>query len=1374
MMAPRDPNEVEQTLLPGAPAEVGARAPARPAKPTPVGSDTPPHPAASDATIDAPVAPVDPGATLASIELPAPATSGGFEATLMPSSTGGAPGTVTGGGATGVHVADPGATLPSRPSARSGGSAGPLGSDTSPASVSAAPGPRLGASPSATGTMVGRFALRALHASGGLGEVFTARDTELNREVAVKRIKSQYADDPGSRSRFLTEAELTARLDHPGVVPVFGLVSDVRGRPCYAMRFIRGETLKDEIDRYHGNQKAEDRGQKTEKTGETSGDPGLAANPKGSHTGVPQSVAFRHLLARFIATCQAIAYAHSRGIIHRDIKPANIMVGTFGETLVVDWGLAKSLDDGPDPDRVMTAQADAGFRRDPESTDMPSHMTMAGTAVGTPAYMAPEQAAGEVARVGPRADIYALGATLFVILTGKAPVSGKTTVEVLDRVRRGAFDPASAVNPEAPKPLDAIARKAMALRQEDRYATALELSADVERWLSDEPVSCYRDPFPARAARWGRRHPARVAAGASLLLAGVLAAGGVAWAIHEGEKQTRIERDNVRDEQQKTAAALVKVTDQEKKTAAQRDRAEDQEKKTEVQRARAVNLGEVATGRYAKAVAAYNVLVNDIDKEMADRAGTQDLRTTLLLAATDGLQKLVAGEATGGADRTLVAAYRQMGEVYQLVGATAKARASFQHAVEQATRVQADARTNGTTADKRAADRDLGRSHDKLGGIYLQAGDTKAALEAVDRAIALFEALAEDATDAEAQKDLAAARVRRAAIRVERGQTGKALEDCDAALAARQKLAVAAPTDVERKRDVAASLDALAGLQLRTGRTKEALASAQTCLEVRADVRAKLPRQPDARRELADAHARLGEVHFERARMTDAVAAYRVGLAELQALADEDKKSATAKADLAAMYGRLGHAQLRTGDIDDAVANTRAGKALAAALQAADPDSARARGGLALACERYGDALLAAAQTDEGIAEYAAGEKLRRHLHAADTESARARLDLARALERVGDGRLAKEDAAGAVAAFEESVAIRSAVAGADDRSAGAKQALATGLYKMADAHCRAGRPGRAEGYALKATELFVDLAGADAASGRAQRDVALAYGKWGQVLSAGGHNTGALIVWQSSLDRCKALATVDAGDAQAKEDEAAAWERLATFYAALGNTDRALESARTAVGLWKKIDTGTDVRTKAGRRRLALALLRHGDIDTEMRKWDDARASYQGAANEAGTDASDPLLGPVAKRAAQQQVYADAVAVGLTNPAAVLTLDAGVRVTALRTVATLELRADRPANAGGAAGQLATIATTAADKYEVARVFAGCAASARGDDRARNADAADAVKHLKLAVAAGFRDAEALTAPEWDAVGTRAPEFAQVRAGLEKLSGSR
>ena len=156
------------------------------------------------------------------------------------------------------------------------------------------------------------------HAKGGLGEVFVARDTELNREVALKEIQPDYADDPSSRTRFVVEAEITGGLEHPGIVPVYGLGHYDNGRPFYAMRFIKGDSLKDAIDQFH--------------TAETpTRDPG------------ERVLALQKLLRRFLDVCDAIEYAHSRGILHRDLKPNNVMVGKYGETLVVDWGLAKSV-----------------------------------------------------------------------------------------------------------------------------------------------------------------------------------------------------------------------------------------------------------------------------------------------------------------------------------------------------------------------------------------------------------------------------------------------------------------------------------------------------------------------------------------------------------------------------------------------------------------------------------------------------------------------------------------------------------------------------------------------------------------------------------------------------------------------------------------------------------------------------------------------------------------------------------------------------------------------------------------------------------------------------------------------------------------------
>ena len=169
-----------------------------------------------------------------------------------------------------------------------------------------------------TETLAGeRFRILRPHAQGNLGLVSVALDAELNREVALKEIRPDRSDDPFSRARFLLEAEITGRLEHPGIVPVYGLGGHADGRPFYAMRFVKGESLKEAIDRFHAADQA--------------------AGAEASAT-----LALRQLLGRFLAVCNAVAYAHSRGVIHRDLKPANIMLGPYGETLVVDWGLAKS------------------------------------------------------------------------------------------------------------------------------------------------------------------------------------------------------------------------------------------------------------------------------------------------------------------------------------------------------------------------------------------------------------------------------------------------------------------------------------------------------------------------------------------------------------------------------------------------------------------------------------------------------------------------------------------------------------------------------------------------------------------------------------------------------------------------------------------------------------------------------------------------------------------------------------------------------------------------------------------------------------------------------------------------------------------------
>jgi serine/threonine protein kinase len=348
--------------------------------------------------------------------------------------------------------------------------------------------PSLAGQPSVPGM---RFRILREHARGGLGAVFVAMDEELHREVALKEIHEKYAHHAESQSRFLLEAEVTGGLEHPGVVPVYGLGRYPDGRPFYAMRFIRGDSLREAIERFY----AADDGTR---------DPG------------ERSLAFRELLGHFVAACNALAYAHARSVLHRDVKPHNIMLGKYGETLVVDWGLAKVLGD-----RDGQSKSEEDVLLPSSSGD--STPTQAGHVLGTPAYMSPEQAEGRLDALGPAADIYSLGATLYELLTGQASVQGRHGGEVLVKVKRGDWLPPRKVRKDVPAPLDAICRKALALRPEDRYATALELAVDIEHWLADEPVTAYREPWSWKLRRWVRRHRGLAAGVAGLLLTAVAA-----------------------------------------------------------------------------------------------------------------------------------------------------------------------------------------------------------------------------------------------------------------------------------------------------------------------------------------------------------------------------------------------------------------------------------------------------------------------------------------------------------------------------------------------------------------------------------------------------------------------------------------------------------------------------------------------------------------------------------------------------------------------------------------------------------------------------------------------------------------------------------
>lgn len=362
-----------------------------------------------------------------------------------------------------------------------------------------------------------RFEILREHARGGLGEVLLARDRQMNRQVALKRIREKWADHEQARNRFQLEAEITGRLEHPGVVPVYALGHRADGEIYYAMRFIKGDSLEQATAAFHR--------QNTE--------PGTTTD-----RGVDfQSLEFRSLLQRFVDVCNTISYAHSRGVIHRDLKPANIMLGKYGETLVVDWGLAKQV--GVEEERLLSA----GESRILSDTGSGSAPTQFGSAVGTPQYMSPEQAGGRLDRMGPLTDVFGLGATLYHLLTNQPPQQEDQLERVLDRVEHGEFPRPVEIQPGVPRSLEAICLKALSVRPTARYASPDALRDDIQRWMADESVSVYRDSLATRMIRWIKRNQTLAVATTVAIVLTVI--GGVVWSEiqhHREQREAEIER----------------------------------------------------------------------------------------------------------------------------------------------------------------------------------------------------------------------------------------------------------------------------------------------------------------------------------------------------------------------------------------------------------------------------------------------------------------------------------------------------------------------------------------------------------------------------------------------------------------------------------------------------------------------------------------------------------------------------------------------------------------------------------------------------------------------------------------------------------------
>ncbi|HQU41873.1 MAG TPA: protein kinase [Pirellulales bacterium] len=634
-----------------------------------------------------------------------------------------------------------------------------------------------------------RFRLLRPHAHGGLGEVYVAHDVELKREVALKRIREARLDTPENRARFILEAEVTGGLEHPGIVPVYSLGTSDDGRPFYAMRFIKGESLREAVRGYH------------------------EANEAGRGEG-ERLLELRKLLARFLHVCHAIEYAHSRGVLHRDLKPENIMLGAYGETLVVDWGLAKPIGEpdqpvalGPASDEAAAAEDAPGDepQRRPAWTS-PTAPTQMGSAIGTPAYMSPEQAAGELDRIGVASDVYSLGATLYCLLAGRAPFDDESPARLLERVRRGDLTPPRAVRADVPAALESICLKAMAFDPANRYSSPAALADELERWLADEPVSAHRAEWHERLARWARRHRRGVEAAAAALVVVAVVASAAAVIVHSAKQQAEHERD---------ATRIALEAEKEAKRQAHAALAAEREARLEA----------------GRALDNYVSMVTEEDGLEGDHV--QPLRKRLLGDALRYYEKLIdEHDGEGQVRQELANAILRVGRIHHATGSHQQAMDAFRQALAAFEKLAAK------HPEQSQYQRDLALCYRSLAELKVRAGQLQAAVGDFRQSAGIVEKLVLGHSQDGDRRELAD-------TNADLGDALAGLEQWEAATEAyRRSMAIfepllaASPDDAELQSAMGRSLGGAASALQELGRNDESRAAYRQAVDhVRSAVR---------------------------------------------------------------------------------------------------------------------------------------------------------------------------------------------------------------------------------------------------------------------------------------------------------------------------------------------------------------------------------------------------------------------------------------------------------------------------------------------------------------------------------------------------------
>jgi serine/threonine-protein kinase len=1160
----------------------------------------------------------------------------------------------------------------------------------------------------------GRFRILRPYASGGLGTVAVALDAELNREVALKQIQAAYADNPESRARFVLEAEITGALEHPSIVPVYSLGHDPEGRPFYAMRFIQGDSLKQAIDRFH------------------------RANLSGRDPG-ERTLELQKLLRRFLDVCNAIAYAHSRGVLHRDIKPGNVMVGRFGETLLVDWGLAKV---------VGTRDEDGEPTLRPPSVSGTGE-TLPGSAFGTPQFMSPEQAAGRIEQLGPPTDVYSLGATLYCLLTGMSPCDGADVGEVLARVQRGDFPAPRRVISWTPAALEAVCLKAMALRPEDRYHSPRDLADDIELWLADEPVSAYPEPLALRARRWMKRHRTLVTSAAAALLVAVTGlSAGLLLLDQVRRREAGLNLDLKRSNDQLTAA-LVQV---EQSNAMANRRLDEtmraiEEYYTGVSEELLLGQTEFQPLReklLARPRAYYEALARELESspredewsrfllargrlnlgKILKNLGRRDEALQQWHAAVSLFDSLVAVDPSNLAyQEEMAASHYNLGVTQAETGEHRVATEEFRKTI---TILESLPKTRPTDATyqlkvKAAAYRGL--------GIELhETGDIEGAIAAHRRSIELCDALVADHPDMTEFQDLLARAhgsygMELAAL----GDQGGAITAVRRTVELYEDLLAAHPNDPKYLGLLSTSLSNL-GHQLKTnGDGPGAVDVQRRAVELGKATLAAQPNVPEhlaylamSQRNLADALANVGDDR-------GATESCRQAIERLDSLVASYPNVPHHRFQLANCHGDLARILALGGDMATAIEQSRECIQLLEDLVSEQPELAEYRSGLATGHNHLGSYFARAGDLGGALREFRCSIELRQALVSAQPEVPAFQLGLAATYLNLGDLMSDTGDHRGAIAAGRRAIELTDSLAATNPKVIGYRATRAAALRSLGVALFRSSDAAGALNVLRQGVDLQAELVADEPEVPSHRYDLANVQVVYGTVLAATGEPRGAIESLTKAARQLDTLASADPGVGFYQNELAQCHNKLGILLFQTGNVPGAIEAYRNAIEIGKAL-VAKQPNIPEYQRVLASSLGSLGLTLHALGRVDEAVDCLRDAKRH----------GRIAFDAAPNVVVYRQVVVSAYQGLARSLRDLGrVAESAETTRERIELWPNQPVELYHASGELALCAARLGDPSL--------------QDRARQAELeAEAIRVLRAAVAAGWTDA-AYTATDPD-----------------------